>query len=107
MTVAPTYKELLTEVTALRVNDALHKTNEALYRTNEILYEEKIAQLESQLEWFRKQVFGPKSERLSSEAPQQLILFPDMTPVENADEEAGRQVGKSRENRRNIDHSPC
>jgi transposase len=74
MTTAPlTYEELLEENVVLR--------------TKEALYEQKVAHLESQLEWFRRQVFGQKSERVVSDPPEQLILFPEMTPVEQGKEE--------------------
>ena len=60
-TAALTYEELLTENATVK---------------------EENADLKKQLEWFRKQFFGSKSERLISDSPQQLVLFPEMTPVE-------------------------
>lgn len=54
--------------------------------TYEELLEEN-ALLKQQLEWLKRQVFGQKSERLVSDSPQQLILFPEMTPIEEGKEE--------------------
>lgn len=78
--VIPTYEELLTEVAVLRANETLYKTN------NSLLEEENIL-LKQQIEWFKKQVFGQKSERLVSDSPEQLILFPQMTPIQEGKKE--------------------
>ena len=38
---------------------------------------EKIAALEHQIEWFRRQIFGQRTERFAPEAdPRQLQLYP-------------------------------
>ncbi len=73
--VAPTYEELLAEVVVVKEENAL---------------------LKQQLDWFKKQFFGSKSERVVSDSPQQLILFPEMTPVEKPKKEkiAGYERGK-------------
>ena len=78
--IAPTYEELLTEVAALRINANISKANESFLK-------EKVVDLEGQLEWFRKQFFGSKSERLISDSPQQLVFFPEMAPVEKQTKE--------------------
>jgi len=59
---------------------------EELLAENAIVKEEN-AGLKQQLEWFRKQFFGSKSERLVSDSPQQLVFFPEMTPVEKPEKE--------------------
>jgi len=47
-----------------------------------LLQKEQIDSLKLQVEWFQKQFFGSKSERLISDSPQQLVFFPEMAPVE-------------------------
>jgi transposase len=43
---------------------------------------EEVAELKHQLAWFKKQLFGPKSEKLPPENPDQLLLFgKKQTPV--------------------------
>lgn len=51
--------------------------------TNNQLLQTEVDSLKQQLEWFKKQFFGKKSERIiSTESTEQLLLFPQMTPVE-------------------------
>ena len=38
--------------------------------------------LKQQLEWFKKQIFGKKSERVIPPAPEQLVFFPELEPVQ-------------------------
>ena len=62
-TAIPTYEDLLAEVAVVKEENAVVK-------------EENCQTLKQQLEWFQKQFFGPKSERLISDSPQQLVLLP-------------------------------
>ena len=60
-TATPTYEELLVKYAVVEQENAL---------------------LKQQVEWFRRQLFGKKSERVVPENPQQLVLFPSLEPVE-------------------------
>lgn len=48
---------------------------------------DEVTFLKQQLEWFKRQLFGKKSERIVPDNPQQLVLFPQMTPLHEVKEE--------------------
>ena len=57
-------------------------TDKANLTAEVIALREEVAELKHQLSWFRKQVFGPKSEKRPEEHPDQLRLFGNkQTPV--------------------------
>jgi transposase len=85
-TAALNYEELLAEVALLRLSEAVLKTEVTVVTEQNTL-------LKQQLEWFQKQLFGSKSERLV-DSSQQLILFPEMAPVKKEQEE--KPKGKPR-----------
>ncbi|BBP45639.1 transposase [Thiosulfatimonas sediminis] len=61
----------------------------ALLREQLALQAETIAKLEHQLDWFKKQLFGPKSEKQVFDLPQQASLFQSeqaMRPDTSVDE---------------------
>lgn len=60
-TAQPTYEELLIKCAA---------------------NEQEIALLKQQVDWFKRQLFGKKSERDVPLTPDQLLLFPDMKPLQ-------------------------
>lgn len=68
MTTPPSYEILL---------ESLSKTEQ-----ENALYKEENAILKQQIDWFKKQLFGQKSERLVPVNPDQLVLFPEMKAVE-------------------------
>lgn len=86
---ALTYEELLAEI-------AVAKSEVVVARAEVAIAKEENTHLKKQLEWFHKQFFGSKSERLVPDSPQQLILFPEMTPVSKPKKGkiAGHERGK-------------
>jgi len=68
MTTQPTYEELLVEWIAIKQEKAQ--------------IEQQNAVLKQQIEWFKRQLFGKKSERVIPENKDQLVLFPDLKPIE-------------------------
>jgi transposase len=75
MTTQPTYEELLTKFITVEQENALLEQGNALL-------EQENALLKQQIEWFRRQLFGAKSERVTPINKEQLVLFPDLKPVE-------------------------
>jgi len=69
-TAAPTYEELLNE---------------------KELLQQKITFLEQQIEWFKRQLFGQKSERIVQSSSQQLMLFPQLTPLKEEKRETVKE----------------
>ena len=74
-----------------QIKEAFNSQAEAIIAEKEAIidrYEQKISSLESQLEWFRKQMFGKKSEKHLPVDPTALIpgLFDDYLSAEELDE---------------------
>jgi len=53
---------------------------------------QQVAALTQQVEWFRRQLFGTKSERVVASDPQQMALGAVLPPVDGAPAPAGRPV---------------
>jgi transposase len=71
---------------------ALLASYRSLEKNNETL-QEQVAQLKHQLDWFKKQLFGSKSERrLIEPSPDQLSLGEDLRPATNGSAEPVQQI---------------
>ena len=73
-TANPSYNELLSENTLVKQENTLVKQENTLVKQENAL-------LKEQLDWFKRQLFGQKTEREIPKNPEQMILFPEMTPV--------------------------
>jgi transposase len=54
---------------------------------------EEIRRLKAQLDWFRRQVFAPRSDRLPGQEPAHVPGQPDLFVPEEADQEPGQETG--------------
>ncbi|MCL1127658.1 IS66 family transposase [Shewanella surugensis] len=66
---------------------ALLLSNFELVQAQNILLSEKVLSLQQQLDWFKRQLFGRKSEKLVEDNPNQAVLFERLKSGEPTPEE--------------------
>lgn len=79
-----------------------HTENNLSQSAEVVALREENAELKHQLAWFKKQLFGPKSEKLPPETPDQLLLFgkkQTLTPEDQPKQKITYERGKFRKHR--------